>query len=91
MLMVLEIILTILAWRKGWRWKALIPVAIAAGIAFFGGVAIATSGGTAVNNGIFIIIDILLVITQAVLVSKAPRQEKVLTTADVVSPGFEKV
>ena len=76
MLMVVEIMLTVSAWMKGWGWKALIPVAIAAGFAFFGGVAIATSGGTAVNKGAFIIIDILLVITQAVLASKAPAVKK---------------
>ena len=74
MLMFLEIILTISAWKKGWRWKALIPVAIALGFAFFSGVIIASSGGTVVNQGAFVVVDIMLVITQTILTAKAPRR-----------------
>lgn len=76
MLLILEIMLTVSAWRRGWRWKALIPVAIMMGMAFFGGIAIGASGASITNNGAFVLLDILLVITQAVLSSKAPRQER---------------
>lgn len=76
MLLFLEIMLTISAWKKGWGWKTLIPVAIAAAIAFFGGIVIGVSGGTIANKGAFIIIDILLVITQGVMASIAPKQKE---------------
>lgn len=36
----IEIILTVIAWNRGWRWKALIPI----GIGFFIGVLIGLSG-----------------------------------------------
>ena len=34
MLIIVEIILTIAAWRKGWRWLALLPLSGVLGIAF---------------------------------------------------------
>jgi hypothetical protein len=28
-MLIAEIIMTVIAWRRGWRWKALLPVAVA--------------------------------------------------------------
>jgi len=46
MLLVLEIALTIAAWRRGWKAWALLPLAVGAGVAFTGGVLIGAVGGS---------------------------------------------
>jgi len=46
MLLIVEGILTIVAWRKGWRGWALLPLGIVLGLAFVIGVAVAAAGGT---------------------------------------------
>ena len=33
-IMVVLLILTIIAWRRGWRWKALYPLAVGFGVAY---------------------------------------------------------
>lgn len=37
-MLILEIILTIIAWGKGWRWFSLIPVGVALSIGFMLGI-----------------------------------------------------
>ena len=44
MLLILEVILTVVVWRRGWRWKALLPSAVGFLVAFWMGVACAASG-----------------------------------------------
>jgi hypothetical protein len=46
MLLILEIILAISAWRRGWRAWALMPFAVTWGLAFFIGVAMGVSGAS---------------------------------------------
>ena len=41
-MLIIEIILTIFAWRKGWKWLSLIPIVVA----FCIGIIIGLSGGT---------------------------------------------
>ncbi len=76
MLLILEIILTVTAWKKGWRWWALLPVAIAFGSAFLTGFVIGASGNTIENPLVFIIFDLLLIITQIVLTA-VPRRVRI--------------
>ena len=47
----LEIILTIFAWRKGWRWWALVPVGICLLIGFIIGFLIGANGGSVNDIG----------------------------------------
>jgi len=46
MVLALEIGLAIAAWRRGWKGWALLPLGIAAGIGFLGGLIIGASGGS---------------------------------------------
>jgi hypothetical protein len=41
-----ELILTFVAWRKGWGWKALIPILLTYFIAFTSGFMIGLTGGS---------------------------------------------
>lgn len=77
--MILEILLTITAWKRGWRWWALLPVAIVFGTAFLAGVVIGASGSKIENPDIFVIFDLLLIITQAVL-TIVPKRAKIPKT-----------
>lgn len=89
MLLIVEIILTVFAWRKGWRWLALLPVGIAHVAAFVSGLAIGASGGNIENSiGVFLIYDLLLIIAQVVMV-RTPRQSRiqVSTKAGVPAEG----
>jgi hypothetical protein len=81
MLLIAEIILTIFAWRKGWRWYALLPLAIAFGIGFFMGIGIGASGGDiSTVKGIGIIFDILAVIVLIVMCVKGPKSKELSET-----------
>ena len=46
MLLIAEIILTIIAWRKGWKARALLPMTIALGFGIIIGLALAASDGS---------------------------------------------
>ena len=43
---ILEIVLTVIAWRRGWGARALIPVGVAVAGGFLIGIGAAASGGT---------------------------------------------
>ena len=60
MLFIVEILLTIFAWRNGWKWLALLPVGIAFFIAFFIGLGIGYAGGTVIPEGV-IFIDLIAI------------------------------
>lgn len=87
MLVLAEIILTILAWRKGWRWWALIPVAIPFCIGFVMGIGIASQGGSISDiGGWTIIFDVLAITALIVLVSVKPKSKELEDT-----PTDEKI
>lgn len=69
MLLIVEIILTIFAWKKGWRWLSLIPL----GLALLIGMVIGLSGAT--NLSFIYIIDILAIVALIIMNVKAPKSE----------------
>jgi uncharacterized membrane protein YfcA len=78
MLMILEIALTVSAWKRGWRGRALLPLAIGLFIAFFAGVLMGASGAGDESLGFLIIVDIAVVVSLIVMVAKPRRtQDKV--------------
>lgn len=78
MFLLAEIILTIFAWRRGWRWLALLPIGIVLAIGFFIGVGIGAAGGSVDDiGGGTIIFDILTIIALIVMVSVKPKSKKV--------------
>ena len=72
-MLIIEIILTIFAWRKGWNWLALIPV----GVAFCIGLIIGASGTPVTDVMSVIIWDILAIIALVVMVSVNPPGKKI--------------
>ncbi|MFQ5964354.1 MAG: hypothetical protein ACE5KZ_08730 [Candidatus Scalinduaceae bacterium] len=69
MLLIAEIVLTVIAWNRGWKWFSLMPLGVGAGFAFFVGIVIGAGGGTIENTGVFVILDFIVIITQIVLIS----------------------
>jgi len=73
MLLIVEIILTIVAWRKGWKWLSLIPLGIAVIIGF----GLGASGNYTMDElGSFVWIDIAAIVALIVMIAK-PKQEKI--------------
>lgn len=75
MILILEIVLTVLAWRKGWKWKALLPPGIGFMTAFLMGIAIEVSGGN-VNSavGVGLVIDLGVIISLIIMLASEPKR-----------------
>jgi hypothetical protein len=73
MMLLIEIVLTIFAWKNGWRWYSLIPVGLGGLLAFTAGFAIGASGGSVDNMGWVAIFDVAAIIALIVMVSKKPK------------------
>jgi len=77
MLLIAEIILTIFAWRKGWRWIALIPLASVLILGIIIGFGVAASGGDINSiNGLTTMLDIIAVVALILLVVNKPKENK---------------
>ena len=81
MLIIAEIILTVTAWRKGWRVWALLPMGIVLWIAFVIGVTIGASGASAENVfGVAFMLDISAIVALIIMTAKAPsRNERIVS------------
>ena len=71
MLLIVQIVLTVLVWRKGWKWLSLIPLVIA----FLLGFGIGFVGGTLETNPEIIFIDILAIIVLIFMLVKPKNNE----------------
>lgn len=74
MLLILEIILTIFAWRKGWKWLALLPVGIGFTLGLIIGFATGVTGGN-VNDikPLAFVLDIIVFIVLIIMNVKGPK------------------
>lgn len=75
MLLIIEILLAVSAWRKGWHAAALIPIVVGFLVAFFVGAIIGESGidtGAALIFGL--LVDVGIIVTLAIMIAKAPHQ-----------------
>jgi hypothetical protein len=70
-MLIIEIILTVIAWQKGWRWLSLIPI----GAAFCIGLLIGMSGGT-INAGV-VFVDVLAIIALIIMCFKKPNETSI--------------
>ena len=90
-MLIAEIILTIAAWRKGWKGWALVPVGLAGVIAFLVGASIGASGGS-VNDisPYFMLFDVGAIVALIVMlvVKREPAVDTPVTprTADAPQP-----
>ena len=71
MLLILEIVLTIVAWNKGWKWKSLIPVGSALLVGFIYGILVGMSGGEI--SPLIVIGDIAAIIILAIMCGVKPK------------------
>jgi uncharacterized membrane protein YfcA len=77
-MLILEIILTIFAWRKGWRWLALLPMGIALLVGFSIGIGIGANGGDPSSVGFgAVFIDIIAIIALIIMVATKPKSAEV--------------
>jgi hypothetical protein len=78
---ILEIALAVAAWRKGWGARALLPLLFGFGIAFFFGLVVGSSGGTADGaRGFGLVCDLGVVIALAVMARRAPAASRTSTS-----------
>jgi uncharacterized membrane protein YfcA len=92
MLFLIEVCLTIAAWRKGWGAKALIPFGVGMVVAMLLGAAVGLSGGqraVAQAFPMFLILDLALIAVLAWLATRAP-QEVPLSVVPEVTPSEEQ-
>ncbi len=61
-MLIAEIILTIIAWNRGWRWYSLLPVGIAVAIGLLIGFVIGLDGGSPEDAEWVITFDILAIL-----------------------------
>ena len=86
--LILEIVLTVVAWRKGWGWKALIPMGITGSIAFGSGFMIGLFGGDVMTIWpYFMILDVLCILSLIVMVAKPVGYEKVPSYKEIKEFG----
>jgi hypothetical protein len=84
MFLLTEIGLTVAAWRRGWRWWALLPLGGAVGLAVFLGIAVGASGGSVAQaKPVFLLLDLIGIGTLIGLVARAPRCAQLTTMPKV--------
>lgn len=80
-MLIVEIILTIFAWRKGWKWYSLLPTGAALLIAFLFGTGIGASGGNVeAVTGFGVVLDVMVIIALIILNVKGPKSTEVIDT-----------
>jgi hypothetical protein len=88
MLIIIQIVLTIFAWKKGWKWYSLIPVAVAFGVGFFIGIGVGSAGGSVSDLSGVVVLDILAIVALAIMCFVAPKSKQIEETNEV--PPFNK-
>lgn len=74
MLLIAELILTITAWRRGWRWWALMPLGLGMIIAFFMGMTVGVCSGIIDDvSGLYLLLDLFCTIALIVLNIRKPK------------------
>ena len=95
-MLIVVAILTVLAWRRGWRWKALLPVGLGVTIMFtlgiLVGLSVKASGGSfnqvdGLITGLGVLGDVAMIIALAIMISKAPKH---VQAPVVVRPTYKE-
>lgn len=64
---IIEIILTVFAWKKGWNWYSIIPMIVAFVIGF--GI-----GAAGIDPSTAIVVDVLAIVVLGIMCYKAPNE-----------------
>ena len=84
MLLVLEVMLTVSAWKRGWHGWALLPLGIGFIIAIWAGV-------TLESTDFLTFIDIAVVLVLAVMTAKARKVQPKTTNAHMISKPVDNI
>jgi len=77
--LIIQIILTIIAWNRGWRWLALIPIAVGFTLGFIIGTIIKSMGYSIEDFGWLVIFDIIVGIILLIMCIKKRNSEELPT------------
>jgi hypothetical protein len=76
-MLIIEIILTIFVWRKGWRWWSLLPAALGLLIGFIIGYGIGVAGGDiTAATGTSLLIDVGVIIALIIMLVNGPKPKE---------------
>ena len=91
LMMIIQIILTVVAWKKGWGGKALLPMVIGLGLAFIIGISAGLAGGSPRDIAApLVLIDLGMLISLIVMVSRKPaKPESVKGVGQPAAPEIE--
>jgi len=85
MIMLIEILLTVKAWRKGWKGYALLPIAIGMSVSFLIGLAAGASGGKIEDIlPLCVLIELTMIISLIVMAVRSPKYVEKQREADEV-------
>jgi hypothetical protein len=84
--LVAEIVLTIMAWNKGWKWQALLPFGIGYPMAFLIGLMIGYSGGNVADaQPVGFVIDLIILGILIAMVVKGKKEVLPINVSEDVS------
>ena len=87
--LIAEIILTVIAWRKGWRWWALLPAFLAFATGFVLGAAIELTGGNALSALPYSIFIDLIAIFALICMAGTDRYDRGPSVSKMLSMAKE--
>jgi hypothetical protein len=90
MLLIAEVCLTVAAWRKGWRFWALLPGGIAMLMGFLMGMAIGANGGSAQQlMPVALLLDFACIAGLIGMVVRAPQKAETVAPSSKSGPGWD--
>ena len=86
LMLIIQIVMTAVAWKKGWGPKALLPMVIGLGLAFIIGFTAGLSGGSPRDIAApLVLVDLGMLISLIVMVSRKPATSG--STKEVEQPA----
>ena len=75
MLLIIEILLTISVWKRGWKGWALLPMGIVLGVAFVMGLVVGTTGVSEQDFvGPCLILELLGIVALVIMAARVPKR-----------------
>jgi hypothetical protein len=89
-MMIIEIWLKVLAWRKGWKGYALLPVGVSFSLAFLTGIVVSLSDGSVDRLwSVGILLDVCAIVALIMMVNRQPGMAQALQVMEN-STGMNK-
>lgn len=91
MLLIVEILLTVAVWRKGWKGWALLPVGIECVLAFFIGMAVGAAGVKQEGfMGVALLLDVMTIVALVIMRVRAPKRVQEDRRAELSTGGLQQ-